>query len=340
VSLRSALTCLAVALATIAIAEPAEARAPSRVAIVEPEGDDPVVREAITRLRAELVASGFVVLRAQAKKTGERHRDVERAGASEGPFATIAIVRTDRGAAAEIWVADHLTDKTLVRRVDTDATDEARLPTALAIRAVDLLRASLLEVQARSAPKRPQPIPPDVARFGEVAAPTLPLPPPRALLEGVSVMLGVSALYGMGDSTGRLAPTLRVSYGAPNGLAGRLTMLGPTATDQLGLLEIVYGFDRSFRTVAPVLSAGLGACHSHMEGSGGPESRKLITSALAVIVGGSAGVAVRARDRAAVLLDVHAFLVDPLSGSVIARESAAGEPSLFVGLSLGVVAGF
>ena len=319
----------------------AAAAAASRVAIVEAPDADPVVREAITRLRAELTAAGFIVVIARAPSTSARHRDVERAAEPEGPFATIAIVRTDRGAAAELWVADHVTRKTLVRRVDTDATDEARLPTALAIRAVDLLRASLLEVRARTEPARSEtPIPPDVARWTGVAAPTLPLPPPRALLSKVGLELGFSALYGMGENKGRLAPTLRLSYGAESGLAGRLTVIGPTATDQLALLEVAYGIDWSFRSVVPVLSVGAGACHSHIEGSGGPESKRLFTRALAVLVGGSAGVAVRASDRAAVLLDVHALFADPLRGAIIARKSAAGQPGLVLGASLGVVAGF
>lgn len=334
---RAAILCAALAIAPSAAAGPN----PSRIAIVEPREPDPIVREAITRLQAELTAAGFTVVLARAESTNEPHRDVEGAGASAGPFATIAIARTRGGATAELWVADHVTHKTLVRRVDTDATAESHVPTALAIRAVELLRASLLEVTTHAEPARAEPsLPPDVARWTNQASPTVPLPPPRALLERLSLSLGFAALYGMGESTARLAPTLRVSYGAGNGLAGRLTMIGPTATDQLALLELAYGFDRSWRTVVPVLSAGAGAYHSFMEGSGGPDAARLFTRAWAVVLGGSAGVAIRAGDRAAFVFDTHLLFADPLAGAVIARQAAAGRPELVVSVSLGVAAGF
>jgi hypothetical protein len=262
-------------------------------------------------------------------------------GAAAGSFATVAIVRTDRGAAADVWVADHVSKKTLVRRVDTDTTAEASLPAALAIRAVELLRASLLEVSA--APEPRPPAPPDVTRWMGTPAPppepTSKKPEPRALLERFGVELGITALYGMGDTAGRLAPTLRAGYGAANGLAGRITLTA-TATDQIGMLEIVYGFDRSFHTIAPVLSLGAGGAHTRIEPSGTLKAMDLRTSAWSAVMGGSAGVAVRAGDRVAFLLDAHALLAVPARGSIVSGASVAGKMEPFVLTSLGVLAVF
>ncbi len=86
--------------------------------------------------------------------------EVERV---EGSFATIAIVTTDLGAAADVWIADRLTGKTVVRRV---VVPDPALPTAasdLAVRSVELLRASLLELREPS--QRGRELPEEISRF-------------------------------------------------------------------------------------------------------------------------------------------------------------------------------
>jgi hypothetical protein len=133
---------------------------------------------------------------------------------------------------------------------------------------------------------------------------------------------------------------MRLSYGAANGIAGRLTVMGPSATDQLGMLEIVYGCGRSWRTFVPVLSLGAGGAHTYIAGSGGPPSQRVRTRAWSLLLGGSAGVAARATDRAAILLDVHTFLADPIADAIVGGGPAAGRMQLLVGTSVGVVAGF
>jgi hypothetical protein len=305
--------------------------APARIAVVRPEGADAIVQEAVTRLQAELGAAGFEVVL------------VDEAGAAEArPFATVAVVRTERGAAADVRVADPVTHEARVRRVETDATGEAHLPTALAIRAVEVVRASVLE--AGAAPERAPPAPlapvPHWTAATDEPPPPPPRPPFRALLERVSVEVGVAALYGMGDTSGRLAPTLRFAYGLASGLAGRLTVFGPTATDQTAMLELAYGFDRSWHTVVPALSLGAGAGHTGIEAAGGPASARRITQAWAAVLGGSAGVAARVSDRTAFLLDVHALLSEPTPGAIVGGAPAAGKPELVLVGALGVVAGF
>jgi hypothetical protein len=329
--------------AIFAIASSAGAAEPSRVTVVAPAHPDAVVREATTRLRAELLAAGFTVALIEAAPGAEPRASVEAGAGEARPFATIAIVSTEQGAAADVWVGDHLTGKTLVRRVATGATAEAGLPAALAIRAVELLRASLAEVSAHPAAPADPAVPPDVARWTSAAAAPEPAPPPRlprALLERLGLELGMAALYGLGDTGGRLAPALRLSYGSASGFAGRLAITGPTATDQAALLEVAYGFDRSFRTLAPVLSLGAGAAHTYIEGSGGPRARRLRTRASSAVLGGSVGIAARAADRAAILLDAHLLCTVPTRGALVDAAPAAGKVQLLVITSLGVLAGF
>lgn len=128
--------------------------AASRVAIVKPR--DARDQEAIVRLEAELRAGGFEVTVLTAQRGMEPREQVESVQLDPPPFAIIAITRTATGAAADVWVADRLSKKTVVRRLES--ADQA---SAMAIRAIELLRASLLEVEADPEAKLPE----DVARW-------------------------------------------------------------------------------------------------------------------------------------------------------------------------------
>jgi hypothetical protein len=160
------------------------------------------------------------------------------------------------------------------------------------------------------------------------------------LLEGISAELGLTAIYGLGDDTGRLAPTFRFAYGSAVGLAGRLTVIGPTSTDQIALVELAYAFDRSWPWLAPVVSLGAGGCHVHIEDSATTKGPQLRTEAWAGAFAAGAGLAARAMDRAAFLVDAHAFLAEPARGAIVGTVPAGGKPQLLVTVSLGVVAGF
>jgi hypothetical protein len=163
----------------------------SRVAIVRPRRATPAITEATVRLAAEIRDAGFEAVILDARPGVAAREQVEQIALDPKPFATIGIVTTDRGAVADVWVADHLSEKTSVRRVDTaragSQSEEAR---TLAIRSVELLRASLLEIERpREGPKVK--LPEDVARWmhkddpappssASAAASVASAPPPSA----------------------------------------------------------------------------------------------------------------------------------------------------------------
>ena len=69
----------------------------------------------------------------------------------------MAVVASADPGSAELWVIDRVTGKTVVRRVNAAAGDPARAAEILAVRAVELLRASFLELaitpDAEAAPR-------------------------------------------------------------------------------------------------------------------------------------------------------------------------------------------
>ncbi|XXY44962.1 hypothetical protein WME91_33680 [Sorangium sp. So ce269] len=180
---------LAVALGAallISGAASARAEAGTLVVLVRPTRPSEIVKETITRLSAELRAVGFAVRVADGRPGVEGRTQVEgaagRAGGEDQPFATIAVLELDeeRGAVADVWIADHVTEKTLVRRVELGGSGRSSAASDLAVRSVELLRASLLELSA--AQKRA--LSSDLARWLDVdrplAAPAAPLAAPSA----------------------------------------------------------------------------------------------------------------------------------------------------------------
>src|SRR5260370_19947414 len=133
-------SCIVAALVTLAPLARAEA---ARVALVHDEHPDALELRTLTRLRAELAAAGFEVTEiARTKGDGREAAEVEPPLA--GVFATIAIAPRSADA-ADVWVSDRITGKTLMRRVESRSERGTDVAAVLAVRAVELLQASLLE---------------------------------------------------------------------------------------------------------------------------------------------------------------------------------------------------
>jgi hypothetical protein len=155
------LAALLLAAVICAVAGQAQAAA-SRVALVRPATASAGIAEATTRVSAELRAAGFEVVLFEARGTDPRAQ-VAGARLEPPPFAIISLLATDRGAAADVWIDPSLVAGVPSRRVEVDDTS-AGTASALAIRAMELLRAALLEETARPRPQ-PAAVPEDVARW-------------------------------------------------------------------------------------------------------------------------------------------------------------------------------
>ncbi|WP_437941106.1 hypothetical protein [Sorangium sp. So ce341] len=365
--LASLLLAPALAPARAAAAPPAPsqqaAAAASRVVIVEADADDPLVREAATRLRAELGAAGFEVVSVPRGREADARAALERAAQDEGAFAAAAIFRSRAGATADLWIVDRVTQKTVVRTVEVSG---AAAPSVMAVRAVELLQASLLEASLLSSRA-----PPDGAAGGERAA--VPedvqrwMAPVRrqagaepaaerpGMFAGFGVEAGLAALLSAGGIGPALGPALRLSYGAgvgggalPAGLAARLTFAGPaigpalegelgavSVRQEMALLEAVWAPDTG-AAISPVLSAGVGGVHLFIAGDPLPPLRSATGEvwSIAASLGGGAGL--RLTDRAALLLDAHAIFAEPRAVVTLGGErlGTAGRPTFAGSLGL------
>lgn len=110
------------------------------VLLVRPSGTEGSVTEALTRIKGELIADGFEVQLVDSPTATS-------AGAlPSGSMAVVGLTLDTEAHAAQLVIVDRFTNKTLTRRIDTRREPSARIAEVLAVRAVELLRASLLEL--------------------------------------------------------------------------------------------------------------------------------------------------------------------------------------------------
>ncbi|WP_129347455.1 hypothetical protein [Sorangium cellulosum] len=133
-----------------------------------------------------------------------RQRASLEASAREvGALAAIRAVPSERG--VEVWIADRVTGKTVLREMEDDGGTPDR-DAALALRVVELLRASLLEAALPTPPPGEVPATPEIREKMRVPAPAAPA-------EGPASALRLSLAPGVLLSPGGLGATASVGLG-------------------------------------------------------------------------------------------------------------------------------
>ncbi len=122
-----------------------------RVILVCPPEADPVLSEAFNRLRGELTMHGFEVEIQTAEGAISPEALAQHAERSQA-VASVSFVRNEAGATADIKISDRVTGKTSIRTIATPASTDS--PSLLALRAVELLRASLREFGPKTEPPK------------------------------------------------------------------------------------------------------------------------------------------------------------------------------------------
>jgi hypothetical protein len=174
---------------------------PPRIALIE----DPAETTILPRLRAELASLGLDV-RTVAKKESEQLPGdlIESARASGAVAAFRVVVQGDR---ADVWIADRVTGKVVLREMlPRGARIDGRV---VALRAVELLRASLMEL--------------DVPR----AAPQGELAPPPTLTQNAGLLPDLERFSLSADSAFLWSPGgCGPAVGVAGAVAWRRTWLG------------------------------------------------------------------------------------------------------------------
>ncbi|WP_437626478.1 hypothetical protein [Sorangium sp. So ce1151] len=333
-------------------ASPAAAGEPARVVLVQPGPADPSVSEALIRIRGELVADGFDVELLDAQSDSAPRPTMDDAEQQAGSAALIGLFLAPDGQAAELWVVDPRTNKTLVRRIDTRGEAREHIAEVLAVRAVELLRASLLELlmsSRRSAAPAATPPPSKVSRqVPRRAEPSLDQQSRRSMW---GVELGGGLLASPGGIGPALLPVARLRFAPPGPigpLEARLSLAGlgtaprvagpqgsATVEQRFGLVELAALPWPELR-LRPRFSVGLGALHVAVDGEASWPYRGVHSAQWAFAADAGAGVELEIVRRIDVVVEAHALVAHPYPVvRFVETEAARGaRPALLGSLSL------
>jgi hypothetical protein len=336
----TAARCLVFAFAIVAaeaFATNAVADSP-RVFLVRSSSSTASAKEAMNRIEGELTAEGFHVAIVDSPGGPESSGGLEQDAVS----IELAVDADER--AAELRVVDHLTNKTVVRHTKIETQEASQVAQVLAVRAVELLRASLVELLIRSHP------PPAAA-----TSPAVKLAADRAstwAAGGLELQrdstwgfdAGSAALVGFD----RIEPAImglvraRLVLGRAFQLRATLAGLGTTphvpalsgsatVTQDIGLLELV-ATPWSDAVLSPVVSLGAGPFYMAVDGNAASGFKGLQNSAWAVAIDSGAGLTLRISESFDISLEAHAFLTRPylvtrfagVDGAAISQPSLLG----------------
>jgi hypothetical protein len=287
------------------------------VVLVRPSAQSAVVSEAITRIRGELIADGFEVSVVDAPPGSDPASVLARADQQTGAAATLGLFLPADASAAELWVVDRLTSKTVVRRIETSKSQSASVPEVLARRSVELLRASLLEILV-DAQKRTSFAPTPRAQASRWVARALE---PKRSSFGVEA--GAQVLAGFGGVGAAVMPVARVRAALGDRFGARLTVSGlgtsprveaaegsARVSQEFGLLELI-GEIAPQSWLRPAVSLGGGVYHIGIQGSANWPYAGLNGGRFAFVADAGAGLALSLTSAFALALEGHALLVAP-----------------------------
>jgi hypothetical protein len=335
------------AAAVLLVAAPATA---ATVVIVRPADLAPVMTETLVRVKGELTSVGFATQMVDAPSggaAGDRGSRawLEQLAGARGADAVVAIIGSVAPDSVEVWVVDKVTGKSVVRSVPFEPKAQ-RASETLAIRAIELLRSSFLEIDLGARGRQGGPTaapPPAVVRFVEKER--LARHPERVGIEVGAA--GVTSLDGVGPA---LLPVARFTWAARPRLIAEATLAGlgtrPSVANEAGSGRVsqewgVCGLAYRFRVeerVRPFLGLSLGALHTSVDGRSDSSANQGRSAAQwSFLIDTSLGASFDLRDRFYLTLAVHAqwaapYLAVRFVDTVVATS---GRPNLLATLTVG-----
>jgi hypothetical protein len=323
-----------------------------RVILLRPPAAPGAVGEALVRLQAELTVEGFDAQVTELGLGADVRASLEKVAPTMDATAVVAVVAGGDPASAELWVVDRVTGKTVVRRVHADPKAPARIAEVLSVRAVELLRASFLELAITSRPSpdvvdAPLPSAPVVTRFATEA---LEEPDWKWAVEAGGG--GVGAVQGVSGGTtllGEFMPVARVQRAFSARLCARVTLAGlgtqahvdmpggyANVSQTFAIVEGLVRFRRG-RRLEPVVSLGAGILYLAAEGH--ETSPYIAGNAYRISAAADAGIGLRVplRPRRVELgVEFHALLAQPypVVRFFEMEVARAGRPSLLASVTL------
>jgi hypothetical protein len=295
------------------------------VALVRPSASSPSTSEAMNRIQGELTADGFdvIVVEAPIVLGDAPQPSASPASPDRDAIASIELVVDTRDRSAELRVMDRLTNKAVVRRATIEAPEGPQFAQVLAVRAVELLRASLVEVLVLSHPP-PVAVAPAAAKVAVERARTwtessldLKRSPTFGFDAGAAVLAGFDGIGPAMVGVLRLRRTLGRSFQIRVTVAGlgtqptvRASSGTATIAQDLGVVEVVFT-PLPDRPIRPVVSVGAGPFYIAVDGQATPPFTPAQSSGWSAAFDAGVGAEVHLGRHFDVSTEAHAFITRP-----------------------------
>jgi hypothetical protein len=321
------------------------------VILLQPAAASAGVRRSVARIRDELSADRFDVMVADWSGAGEPGAVLANAaGRAEGGTVLVLFGDPETGP-VELCVVRRAARRTAIRRTAVAADDPEAMPELLAKRALELLRATALELSlsldgepASRAAKAPEARAESELRAG--AAP--PVPAPDAAI--VAVDMGVGMWSSVDGPPPAVAPVGRIGLRLSDWAWARLSVAGwgsrprvespygsATLSQTMALFEFAAVLRRG-RRVCPTASLGAGVINVAIVGTGAAPYEGREPQRWSAAFDGGAGLAFAVSAHAALVTELHALLAapHPVVRFVDTRAAIVAYPSVIVTLALRV----
>jgi hypothetical protein len=318
------------------------------VVILWPPTPSADATQALTLLRGELLSVGLEVTTSD-RKPG---REVGGANsvawletfAAQGASAVIDTIGDEVLEAVDVWIVKTNPQRFEVTHVAVEP-NAPRQPEMLSLRAVEALRAGLLQIDWAARKRRSEPLEnPPVA-----AVPAGDLHQPASLGDRVGIEVGAVAIMSLDGLGPAVLSTLRVAW-APRpwllmqasvaGLGSRSTVATTTGSAQVAQQYALLGGTyrlRAARRLWPVFGLAAGLLRTSVEGQTGPGTGGHTAERWSGLLDATLGAGLRLDGRFYLTVAAHAQVAEPyVAVHIVDRVGAtSGRPNLLLTLTLG-----
>ena len=332
--------------ASVAVAETTPTA--ETVILLQPTTASPVVRRCLARIRDELAADRFRVVLAESGAVSEPGTVIENPARSGDDGTTLALFGDPQAGEAELSIVRRAAGRTAVRWATVVIDDPDRMEDVLAARALELLRATALELSIGNTRAPPPQKPPEPGPPVEVRSPA----PAAVVREAPTVMatMGVAIWSGLEGPPAAVMPVGRIGVRLTDWAWARVSAAGlgsrprvdaasgsATVSQNVALAELAVVF-RPGRRLQPMLSLGAGVLDVAVVGTGTAPYEGREPQRWSAAFDAGAGVALAVWSRASLVTEVHGLIASPHPVVRFANTPAAtiGYPSLIYTLALQV----
>ncbi len=319
------------------------------VAIVRPLNASAVMTETVARLHGELLSVGLEpeIIDSPADGglgTTDSRGWLEASAAERGVDAVVAVVGDAAPVAVEVWVIDKATRRYEILRVPFEPNTESAAA-RLAIRAIEVLRSSFLEIDLAASERRSE----SIAKPPTASLPLGEVNQPASRPERFGLEVGVAAVTSLDGVGPAILPIARFDWAVRSWLVlqAALAGLGTRATvattagnarvaQEYGVLGGCYRF-RSERRVRPFIALSAGLLRTSVEGQAELPNQGHSVDQWSFLMDGSFGTGLRLGDRFYLTIAAHVQMAEPYVAIhfVDAVVATSARPNLLLTLTVG-----